>query len=38
MFVKMGQKEQFDEATISEHPDLFVQRSEFWRGKKGDIV
>ena len=38
MFVKMAQEEQFDETTISEHPDLFVQWSEFWRGKKGDIV
>lgn len=38
MFVKMSQEEQFDEATILEHPDLFLQWSEFWRGKKGDIV
>ena len=38
MFVKMSQEEQFDETTILEHPDLFLQWSEFWRGKKGDIV
>ena len=33
MFVKMAQEEQFDETTISEHPDLFVQWDENWRGK-----
>jgi len=38
MFVKMAQEQQFDETTISEHPDLFVQWDENWRGKKGDIV
>ena len=38
MFVKMAQEEQFDETTISEHPDLFVQWDENWRGKRGDIV
>lgn len=38
MFVKMAQEEQFDEATIAEHPDLFVVWDENWRGKRGDIV
>ena len=38
MFVKMAQEEQFDETTISEHPDLFVTWTEHWRGKAGDIV
>ena len=38
MFVKMAQEEQFDETTIAEHPDLFVQWDEHWRGKAGDIV
>lgn len=38
MFVKMAQEEQFDETTISEHSDLFVQWDENWRGKRGDIV
>ena len=38
MFVKMSQEEQFDETTILEHPDLFVQWDENWRGKRGDIV
>lgn len=38
MFVKMAQEQQFDETTISEHPDLFVQWDENWRGKAGDIV
>ena len=38
MFVKMAQEQQFDETTISEHPDLFVVWTEHWRGKAGDIV
>ena len=38
MFVKMAQEQQLDEVTISEHPDLFVQWDENWRGKAGDIV
>ena len=38
VFVKMAQEEQFDEVTIAEHPDLFVQWDENWRGKRGDIV
>lgn len=38
MFVKMAQEEQLDETTIAEHPDLFVQWDENWRGKAGDIV
>ncbi len=38
MFVKAAQEQQFDETTIAEHPDLFVQWDENWRGKAGDIV
>lgn len=38
VFVKLAENGEFDEAVIAEHPKLFIEWSENWTGKAGNIV